>query len=72
MTDKLNFLHENIAETLKRGAQYADIFIQSGEKVMSTCVFPKKPGREIVLSTSGEGCDAEAILYELNGERKSK
>lgn len=31
MTDKLNFLHENIEETLKRGAQYADIFIQSGE-----------------------------------------
>lgn len=49
-----------------------EIFIQGGEKVMSTRVFPKKPGREIVLSTSGEGCDAEAILYELNGERKSK
>ena len=39
---------------------------------MSTRVFPKKPGREIVLSTSGEGCEAEAVLYELNGGRKSE
>ena len=49
-----------------------EIFIQGGEKVMSTRVFPKKPGREIVLSTSGEGCEAEAVLYELNGGRKSE
>lgn len=31
MTDKLDFLHESIKEALKRGARYADIFIQSGE-----------------------------------------
>ncbi|MDO5115955.1 MAG: TldD/PmbA family protein [Synergistaceae bacterium] len=31
MKDKFEFLHDNIAKTLKSGAQYADIFIQSGE-----------------------------------------
>ncbi|MDO4560991.1 MAG: TldD/PmbA family protein [bacterium] len=31
MTDKFELLHDNIKETIRRGAQYADIFIQSGE-----------------------------------------
>lgn len=43
-----------------------EIFIQDGEKVVTTRVFPKKPGRDVVLSTGGEGCEAEAVLYELN------
>ena len=43
-----------------------EIFIQDGEKVVTTRVFPKKPGRNVVLSTGGEGCEAEAVLYELN------
>ena len=43
-----------------------EIFIQDGEKVMSTRVFPKKSGRGVTLSTDGKGCKAEAVLYELN------
>ena len=43
-----------------------EIFIQDGEKVISTRVFPRKSGRGITLSTDGKGCEAEAILYELN------
>lgn len=43
-----------------------EIFIQDGEKVMSTRVFPKKSGRGVTLSADGKGCEAEAVLYELN------